>query len=356
MYILPNLTQIFTIHLLIISAIDEAKGVIRRSVLLDIPNFDIVKDAPVEYMHGVCIGVSKKLVELTFNIGQKRDRKTKRKLSSVQDFNRLMLEIKVHRESSRRARALDFSVMKAQEYRNLVILYFPLVIECIEKSAKERRLWLLFAFMIRLCVIPSQEFNQNRQELVSYCSLNFYCLYEKLFGMGNCTYYTHVVGCHMTEMRAHGPLTLTSAFDFESFYGEMRNSFVAGTVSPLKQIMQNVLLKRTIGPHCCQSSIFYSSKETSMECNNLIYTFENNTYQCYKVNKVNENSFDCNAIGLFEKKFTETPTLNWSKVGVFKAGGIGNEKINILSSKVCGKIVRVQNLFITCPNNILREK
>ena len=337
---------------------DEAKGIVRRSLFLDIPYFNFTRDFPAEYLHSVCLGVGKRMIILTFNVSSDKRQKriTNRKLSSCIDFNTAMIGVKSVREFGRRVRPLDLSVMKGQEYRNIILFYFVIVVDCIEVNAKERRLWLLFSFMVRACVLPTEEFREFDHELVSYCSRNFYALYEKLFGENNCTYYTHIVGSHMLEIRDHGPLTFTSAFPFESFYGEMRNAFQAGTTSTLKQIFTNILLKRTLGKHCCEADIFFSSHETPLECNNLVYTFVQKQYQFFKIINVHENSLECHPVGKFEKHFPETPKLQWKDVGVFKAGGVGIEKFTIPKAAVAGKVIRVKNLFITCPNNVLREK
>lgn len=50
-------------------SIDESKGVVGRSPLFLIPNFNFVRDSPTEYLHSTCLGVGKKMVELTFHIG-----------------------------------------------------------------------------------------------------------------------------------------------------------------------------------------------------------------------------------------------------------------------------------------------
>lgn len=200
-------------------SIDEAKGIVGRSLLLDIPDFNYVYDVPGEYLHCGCLGVIKKLVELTFNVGTKRTRVTKRKLSSTHAFNALMSLIKVPREFPRRCRDLDFSVFKGAEFRNLALFYFPVVLECIEESAKDRNLWLYIAFMLRSACIPSEEFSELKiTDIEHYCQ-EFYKLYELLYGIQNCTYNTHLFCCHLLEIRTHGPLTETSAFKFESFYG-----------------------------------------------------------------------------------------------------------------------------------------
>ena len=104
---------------------DEKKGIVGRSLFLDIPYFDLITDIPAEYLHGSCLGVSKKLIELTFDVGDNRKRVTKRKLSSHVTFNLLMAYIKSPFEFSRRIRSLDFSVMKGQEFRNITIFFFP---------------------------------------------------------------------------------------------------------------------------------------------------------------------------------------------------------------------------------------
>lgn len=107
---------------------DELKGIVSRSLLLDIENFHCVFDLPGEYMHGTCLGLIKRLTELTFAVGENRYRVTKRKLTPPSKFNELMSKIKVTHEFPRRIRELDFAVMKAVEFRNLSLFYFPIII------------------------------------------------------------------------------------------------------------------------------------------------------------------------------------------------------------------------------------
>ena len=336
----------------------EKKGVVGRSPLWDIPGFNFTRDSPTEYMHTSCLGIVKRMLLLTFSVGEVRQRVTKRKLSSPSDFNKYMLETKTPREFPRRARKLDLAVMKALEMRNIALFFFPHVLQCIEPNAKERRLWLLLAFMIRSCIIPTNEFKVVDLALIEDASKEFYTLYEKLFGVMNATYNTHVVGSHLIDMRFHGPLTLTSAFGFEAFYGEMRHSFTPGTQSPLKQIMKKVLLKRALSYHSCKNSLYFSEKDSPLECNSMIYSYEGNAHKMYKIVKVEENSLICYAQGKFAHEFKETRdlNLNWSHVGVYKKGGVMNTPITVPKNKVSGKVLTVGEFLITCPENILAEK
>lgn len=257
---------------------DEAKGIIYKSPLLEIENFDMVANSPAEYLHSVCLGTTKRLLELTYNVGTTRPRVTKRKLTPVSLFNDLMAGLKGPMEFSRRIRSLDFAVWKGQEFRNLILFYFTIVIFPIERNAKERTLWLLLAYKIRACVLPSDEFHHVNLADIEYCCVQYYKLYEELFGPNNCSYNTHVVFSHLIEIRGQGPLTSTSAFGFESFYGEVRHSFCPGTPSPLKQVFEKVLLKRAIGHHSCSPPITLTTHETALECNNLVYTFQYRRY------------------------------------------------------------------------------
>lgn len=334
------------------------KGVVGRSPLWDIPGFIFTRDVPTEYMHTSCLGVVKRMIELTFTVGENRKRITKRKLSSPSAFNQLMLETKVFRECSRRARKLDFSVIKAEELRNIGIFFFPHVLQCIEPNAKERRCWLLMAYMLRSCTIPSNEFRPLDLSVIEDVCMKFYILYEKLFGSNNCTYNTHIFGGHLMEMRVHGPLTATSAFGFETFYGEMRNSFTPGTQSQLKQIMEKVLIKRALSFHCCNKSLYFADHDTPQECNTLVYCYEANTYQIYKIIKVQADSLVCYKQGKFTCSFKETSdlNLNWSQIGVFKKGGVMSTPIIVPKSKIAGKVINVGEYLLTCPLNVLREK
>ena len=96
--------------------------------------------------------------------------------------------------------------------------------------------------MLRSCIIPEEEFTPVNKDDIETCCTEFYTLFEKLFGSRNCSYNVHIISAHLLQMREKGPLPQTSAFCFENFYGEVRNSFVPGTQSTLKQILQSVLI------------------------------------------------------------------------------------------------------------------
>ena len=337
---------------------DEAKGVVGKSPLFEIPNFDFVYGSPTEYLHSVSLGAVKRLIELTFSVGETRSRVTTRKLSNPKKYNEQMRGVKVTRECSRRVRDLDFAVMKGQEFRNVILFFVPVVINCIEDDAKERKVWLLLFYMIRACIIPQREFTVIDLNVFHDICHQFYVLYEKLFGFLNCSYNTHIVGCHLMDMRFHGPLTLTSAYGFEAFYGEIRQSFTPGTQSTLKQCFQKIYMKRSLSYHCCENSIFFNDHETPLENDTLIYIYQDGTHKMYKILEVREDSLLCYRQGKYKYSFNETKQtkIDWSHVGVYKKGVLGTDSEVIMKSAVHGKVMQVHNLLITFPNNVLREK
>lgn len=256
----------------------EKKGIKGRSILLNLENFDMVNSSPTEYMHSVCIGLVKRLLELCFSVGENRSRNIKRPLTSPALFDELIKLVKVFHEFSRRVRKLDLAVLKAQELRNILLFFFPIITKCLNNSEKEVKLWEMLAFMIRACILPQEEYLNVNINQIKYCQKTFYSSYEQLYGLKNCTLTVHVVIAHLLNMRHYGPLTESSAFRFEAFYSELRHAFQPGTVSVLKQMFQNVLLKRILSKHVCYEKIYLSEKDTALECNSLIYLFENCQY------------------------------------------------------------------------------
>ena len=335
---------------------EEARGVKGRSLLLDIDYFDFVLSVPTEYMHLVSLGVVKRLLELCFSVGENRSRVTKRPLTSPDLFNELMKVIKVVREFSRRARKLDLAVLKAQELRNILLFFFPIITKCLVKNEKEIKIWEVLAFMVRACVLPEVEYENVNVNQVKYCQKQFYQNYEQQYGQQNCTYSIHVLSSHLMSMRSLGPLTETSAYPFESFYAELRRAFQPGTTSGVKQMFQNVLLKRIISNHVCEETIHLMEKDTALECNSLIYVYDNNTHLVYKIKSIDNDNLICNQLGNLEIDSFCTNMLNWSSVGVYRKGGLSSIDVNVNRNRVAGKVLKVDKYLLTCPNSILREK
>ena len=335
------------------------KGIKGRSVFLDQPNFDMIQDMPTEYMHLICLGIVKRMVELTYKVGKKRFRKSKLKRINPKCFNDIINSILSTREFSRRCRNLDTAVYKAQEYRNLLLVFFPIFQQNIsEKFKKERQVWFTLVFMVRACVLPNEEYEHVNVATIVSASELFYNLYFELYGQQNCSYSIHVAPSHLLKIRGNVPFTERSAFAFESFYAEMKNLFKAGTSSPLKQVLKNTFMKRKLEHHVCEKSIFYKAqtKNVTMENNYSVHTFTNNKHELYIVKDINGDELTCIKQGKFVFKTNLLPNYDWQSIGVFKLGPTGNKTFKIKKNEVKGKFLNVLNILVTVPNNVLNEK
>ena len=343
---------------------DERVGIVGTSLLLSQPHFNMIKGLPAEYMHSVCLGIVRRLLELTFKIGQSQESLSKRTLCPPVLYNSKICYIRVPREFNRRGRFMDLSIMKAQEMRNILLFFFPLIIDCIgNEYPKDQAVWLLLTYMIRACVIPNPEYQAIDPDFIHQCSAKFYKTYETVHGTSQCSYSIHVVSSHLLQIRADAPLTFKSAFKFETFYGEMKNCFQPGTSSTLKQLFKNVIMKRCIEYHVCETSIFYKpdkkkkpNSNQPKECNSIIYTYENAEYNFYKILSIDNELFTCVRFGRYPVQFHQVPELNWSKVGVFRIGPTASTSCTIRHNQICGKALIVDKYVISCPNNVLREK
>ena len=335
------------------------KGIKGRSVLLYQPNFNIIHDLPTEHMHAVCLGIVKPLLEYTYKVGKERPRITNRKKCDPKVFNDIIITIQVTSEFPRRCRYLDTTVYKALEYRNALIVFFPIILKNIPiQYKKERQLWLTLVFMIRACLLPNEEYQiVNKATIATACEL-FYNLFFELFGQRNCTYSVHIVSSHLFKMRGNVPLTERSAFPFESFYSEMKNLFKPGTPSPLKQILKNTYMKRLLEHHVCEKKIVYKEQKqnVTMENNSFIYTWKNNTHELYVICSINNDEFLCKRQGKFEFRSSLLPDYDWKTIGVYRMGPIGSQTYNIKKKEIKGKYINVLDVLITCPSNVLQEK
>ena len=118
------------------------------------------------------------------------------------------------------------------------------------------------------------------------------------------------------------------------------------------------MLKRQLSGHSCEKSIYVTNHASSLEDNSMIYVFKNGNYDMFKVVDIDENTNNliCQKQGKFTCKFQETPQINWKSVGVFKAGPLSDEIVNVQYNSITGKVLNVKNYLIACPNNILNEK
>ena len=248
--------------------------------------------------------------------------------------------------------------MKGEEFRNVVLFYFPHVISSIEHGQNEQKIWLLYVFQVRAYVLPDNEYPYVSQNELDISNEKFLTLFEIVYGMNNASYNVHMVS-HLKKIRSQGKLTDTSTFPQESYYGEMRNSYVTGTSSTGKQLLQHAYLKRQ-APHShqCRRPLTFRDKKTSRTDDTLIYVFKNGVYKFFAIQKIENNgNFLCHRIGKrqYQPRETAAEKLKWDTIGVFKFGAFTQQEVTLTKNEISGKAIIVRDFIMTCPTNVLQE-
>lgn len=332
-------------------------GIRGRSVLFDFGYLDVVYDVPPEYMHFVCLGIVKILSTLTFAFSGNRYRRFSSgnaKRIPVSRINSELLKIRVPSEFSRKIRGLDPADWKAEEYRNLILFYFPVLFTVASSSrdAESLKIWLTLAFLIRAYVLPEKEFKFVSKSLLQQCQRRFIQKIRKVHGEYNCLYNFHMI-LHLDLIRQHGPLSKTSSFPYESMFSKIRDSFVPGTPNPVKQIFQTMYHRQRLG-HICKKAVSMAPHETSMTDDSLAYIFNpKGHYEFFKINGVCKETrlLECKEIYVLERE-NELP---FEKIGVFIIQCISSETVLKQKADLSGKVIRVGKYVLSIPNGVLRE-
>jgi len=227
--------------------------VIGPSPLLQLEGFNLVDSCPVEYMHGVCLGTIRKMVKLTFKgLGTKpgADKRVPQIFKDVSPdaVSEMLVNTRGVCENSRRTRAID-GHLKGEEYRNLLIEFWPVMPMCLDPGPIAD-IWVLKAFIVKAVTLPEYLYVKIDQDSLQELVVKWYTNFGKVFGVPNCSYNVHLF-LHILRVRQLGPLTSSSAFAFEDHYGPLIRGLRAGTMSTGLQALQNAFLRYQAG-HSCQ--------------------------------------------------------------------------------------------------------
>jgi len=203
-----------------------------RSILLNIPHFDIVSHIPLDYMHMICIGVVKKLIKLWISGPLKT-----RCLSSqkIKNISKSLLNIRhfIPREFARRPREIqDFAQWKATELRQFLLYTGPVILQ------KELNFVIFSNFLtlhiaVRiLCQKSTVENIEYADKLLKHFVECFIKIYGPEFASHNIHGLLHITDC----VKQFGPLDTFSAFPFENFMKELK-SILRKSDKPLQQII-----------------------------------------------------------------------------------------------------------------------
>ena len=77
-------------------------------------------------------------------------------------------------------------------------------------------------------------------------------------------------------------------------------------------MLQHIVLNRTLSQHNCPKTIHYSVRDSPLECNSLIYCYDNNQHKIYKIIDISNENVTC-----YEQ---------WHSIGVYKLGSLNTQQ------------------------------
>lgn len=302
-------------------------GYKEKSTILSVfPTFDLITKVPVDPMHLLYLGVTRCLVELTFDVGEKRQVTNSMVLLHPDIIKRQIESVKVPKEITRKPRAINFKNFKAAEFKNYILVYFVIITEVIPNPVI-KRIWIILAYLCRAFSVDNDAFEKIPSIRLKALMSQWYKLYYKAFGPTNMRYNIHLMS-HLECIRRVGPFHEISAFPYESSFAEATKAQVVGSTSEGKQSMKHMYGRLAVG-HTCSKTLNINCQETSKKQDNLLYFNDCHGFHFFKVVKVmtpevvrtqqiftnpfkpySDLSFESVGVQLYESESVETYDMN----------------------------------------------
>lgn len=184
------------------------------SCLLPFDQYDVIRGHPVDYMHGVLLGVVKTLIN-HWNITANKKEEFFLNKSSRNMLNQRIQSLRLCNFIRRTPRSLeDRKLFKANEYRSMLLYVLPISLKGILQDKYYKHFCLLSSAVYKLLKpkIPVNTLTSIEGDLIK-----FVAEYEILYGSYRVTMNVHRLLHRVDSVKYSGPLWATSLFSFESY-------------------------------------------------------------------------------------------------------------------------------------------
>ena len=178
--------------------------------------FNFVEEFVVDYMHGVCEGVTKMLIKLWFTNTYKKEAFLC--FDKRQKVIELLTKIKPSINITRVPRSLDdFAFWKASEFQNFLLFWgIPILKNCF----KSNLYFIHFCLLVRAIYLLSQEsITETDLVLAEMCLFEFVKRSEELYSLRFMTMNVHQLVHLVDVVKVTGPLFANNGFVFEDSKG-----------------------------------------------------------------------------------------------------------------------------------------
>lgn len=205
--------------------------------LIQIPNFEIDKCVPIDFMHNICLGVVKYMADVWFDT---KNNKMEFYLGlKVKKIDKRILQFNTYSEISRYPREISQrNQWKANEWLNWLLYYAnPSLMEFLPRQHFKH--FQKLRKVIRM-LLGDNLTDQNLDNCAKKLQ-HFVKKFQDLYGQKYMVYNIHLL-LHLVEsVRNFGPLWGFSLFPYENMNGFLKN-FVKGPKDPLTQINTKYLV------------------------------------------------------------------------------------------------------------------
>ncbi|CAH8557459.1 unnamed protein product [Schistosoma margrebowiei] len=194
--------------------------------IMETLSINMIVAFPLDPMHMVYLGVTKKLANLWIDLARRRMRNFNS--CAIRDINNLISGCVASTPSDfpRKCRTLDFvSAWKASECR-LFLLYLGPVI--LEKTLPQPYYLNFRRLALSMYLLAHPKLHKSVVETARMELLNFMNEYEWCYGCEHLVYNVHSLQHLPDDVQAHGPLDSFSAFPFESYMRQIKDSVRSG--------------------------------------------------------------------------------------------------------------------------------
>lgn len=307
-----------------------------------IPNADIVNLFPLDYMHLVCLGVTKKLISLWLNTGPTNVRLPSWKIKNITTSLNNIKKCTTN-DFARKPRAIEeFKRYKATEFRQFLLYTGPIVLKNILSDDCYQH-FMTFSVTLRILLNSNQNSKYLRyaKKLLEFFVERFQQIYGCQFISHNIHGLLHLVD----DYYLHGSLDNCSAFTFENYMKELKG-MLRKHETPLQQIV------RRYEERCNNESI--------QVIDPLQFTFTINEPDCFFLSKSDDiihitklSSKTDTIVGQkFEKKmdFFSNP-ICFSKLNIYKIKNLSENNLLFKTFDIKNKMVvfKIENELIAMP-------
>lgn len=217
-------------------------GVKGFSPLIMLPEFDLVQQLPVDYMHNCLLGVTKALIGLWTDSSNHLNRFYIGSRAKKLKFNKQFEKIRSYSEISRQPRnVMNVAKLKANEYKNWLLYYS---IPCLRNLLPPLYLDHFLIFRSAISKLLQKNINTNELVAIDLDLKKFVRQFESLYGLKNMTFNVHLLTHIVDNVRNFGPLWCQSMFTFEDFNGFLK-SFIKSPNGPIIQVLRKYFLHKT---------------------------------------------------------------------------------------------------------------